>query len=411
MATNQEEEIIDEYVEPEDGEDIDEDLDVLLFELVEGQFVDDSGVTVKTDTYGEAEDLDLDEDTSVEEQLVHYIVSLIPSSRWLLRGLSFARGASRTVSIACLMGYLAIPQITAMNVFENPQLSTCDLEMLFIMVAYGMTSPGAAMSNKSNEDKFHSAISTYVAGGIDKTIRKCCMSKVMIAKAMHHWVFSTPVGQKVRKMLTTAPGRLPPAKKRRIEEAGSSQNTLPFSPEPTSWKDRMEQMLDKARSSTAVALSQFTGGNNEELTALMQRWINIGLVKSKNAYGAFFVGTNVYGGDVFEKQDQESFSATYQRLWCLAQSTTQQQFPIAVGQMILMGGTMGDRLATGIGTFNVPPAVNTAMAADDTGRELQELMKKIKLPPGMPLAECAKSARVTARSQGCADCGLIDPFK
>ena len=236
------------------------------------------------------------------------------------------------------------------------------------------------------------------------------MSKVMIAKTVSNWVFSTPVGMEVRKALTAAPGRVPPSKKRKVEDIASSQQTLPFAADPNSWKDRMESNIDKAKMSTAVALAQFTGGSNEELTALIQRWINIGLLKSKNAYGAFFAGTNVYGGDVFPKEDQESFSATFQRLWCVAQCTTQQQFPVVVGQFILMGGNIGDRLATGIGHYNVSPAVNTAMANDDTGRELQEFMKKIKLPPGMSLSDCAKSARVTARAQGKSDCGLVDPF-
>lgn len=352
MATNQEDDVL-EYSEPEEGIDIEEDLDVLLFELVEGVFVNDEGVKVKIATYGEAEDFDVDNMDNVEEQLVYAITELVPSSRWLLRCLSFVRGASRCVSIACLMGYLAIPQYNVQNFFDNPQLSTCDLEFMFFMIAYGMTSPGAAISNKQNEQKFQFAISTYIEGGIDRAITKCAMSKVMIAKTVNHWVFSTPVGIEVRKELTVPPGRMPPAKKRRVEEAGSSQNTLPFSAEPSSWKDRMEQVIEKGRGATAFALSQFTRGSNEELTCLMQRWINIGLLKSKNAYGAFFAGTNVYGGDVFEKQDQESFSATYQRLWCVAQSTTQQEFPIVVGQIILMGGGMGDRLATGIGTFNV----------------------------------------------------------
>ena len=411
MATNAEVEItLEEYSEPEEGVYIEEDLDLLLYELLEGYFVNDAGVKVVINQYEQPEDFLVDENGDVVEQLVYAITSLVPTSKWLLRCLSFVRGTSRCVALACLMGYLAIPEDKAQNFFENPQLSPCDLEMLFIVIAYGMTSPGACISNKHNEEKFNFAISTYIEGGLAKTIQKCAMSKVMIAKTVSNWVFSTPVGMEVRKALTAAPGRLPPAKKRKLEGIASSQQTLPFSADPNSWKDRMESNIEKAKMSTTVALSQFTGGSNEELTVLIQRWINIGLLKSKNAYGAFFAGTNVYGGDVFPKEDQESFSATFQRLWCVAQCTTQQQFPIVIGQFILMGGNIGDRLATGIGSYNVSPAVNTAMANDDTGRELQEFMKKIKLPPGMSLPDCAKSARVTARAQGKSDCGLVDSF-
>lgn len=283
----------------------------------------------------------------IEEKLVYAILEMVPSSKWLMRCLSAVRGANRKVCVACLMGYLAIPQHYVQKFEDNPPLSTCDFEFMFFMISYGMTSPGAAISNAKNDSKFQFALDTYIDGGIEKSIQYCAMSKVMLAKTFAHWVFSLPVAIDIRKSLTAPPGKLPMSKKRKIEDAGDAQSTIHFKADPNSWKDRMHQVIDKGERATTVALAQFTGGSGEELTGLMQRWINIGLLKSKNQYGAFFAGTNVYGGDVFEKQEQESFSATMQRLWCIANSTTQHQFPIVLGQLILMGGNIGDRLATG----------------------------------------------------------------
>ena len=411
MATNEEVEITTTgYDFPEEGECIDDELELLLFELTEGYYMSETGAKVTITCYESPPDFEVNDEDSLEVSLVYSITSLVPTSKWLLRCLSYVRGVSKTVSLACLMGYISIPEEDAKNNFENPELFKCDLELLFIMIAYGMTSPSACIINESKRGKYEYAVDVYTSGGLDRAIVKCNMSKVMIAKTISHWVFSTRVGMNVRRSLTGPPGKAPQTKKRKLEGETSGQSTLSFTPEPGAWKDRMKSNIDKAGSATTVALAQFTGGGNVELDSLMQRWLNIGLLKAKSQYGAFFAGTNVYGGEVFPKEDQESFSATFQRLWCIAQCTTQQQFPVVIGQFILMGGMLGDRLATGIGHYNVPPAVNTAMAQDDTGRELQELMKKIKLPPGSTLYECAKNARVTARAQGKSDCGLIDPF-
>ena len=166
MATNAEIEITTaEYSQPEEGVCIDEDLELLLYELVEGYFVSDAGIKVAITLYEQPEDFEVDESGDLVEQLVYAITSLIPSSKWLLRCLSFVRGVCKCVSLACLMAYLAIPEDKGLNFFENPQLCPCDLEVLFIVLAYGMTSPSACISNKHNEEKFNFAIDTYIGGG------------------------------------------------------------------------------------------------------------------------------------------------------------------------------------------------------------------------------------------------------
>ena len=303
MATNEEVEITTTgYDFSEDGESVEDELELLLFELTEGYYMSETGSKVNITCYESPPEFEVNEEDPIEISLVYAITSLVPTSKWLLRCLSYVRGQSKAVSLACLMSYISIPEDDAKNNFENPELLRCDLEMLFLMIAYGMTSPSSCLANESKKAKYEYAVDVYTTGGLDRAVVKCNMSRVMIAKTISHWVFSTRVGMDVRRSLTSPPGKAPQSKKRKLEGETSEQGTLPFTPEPGAWKEKMKMSIDKAGNATAFALAQFTGGGNVELDALMQRWLNIGLLKSRNAYGAFFVGTNIYGGEVFPKE-------------------------------------------------------------------------------------------------------------